>query len=232
MREVLETLRWERLYAKFSKCELWLCEVQCLGHLVNQKGILDDPAKVEVVMQWEVPRSPSEIQSFLGLVGYYRRFIENFSRIAVPLTRFTKNTVTFRWEPEQQANFETMRQRLCEAPILTLPEGIDDFVVYCDASITAMGTVLMQRGHVITYASRQLNLHEANYPTHDLELGCDFRPQDLATLALWDPLYHLLDIVSKSITLFGMYLTRPGMVHLGCMALQYLDRLNERIRHL
>ena len=90
LREVLETLRRENLYAKFSKCEFWLREVQFLGHLVNQKGISVDPAKVEAVMSWEVPRSPSEIQSFLGLASYYRRFIQNLSKIAVPLTRLTK----------------------------------------------------------------------------------------------------------------------------------------------
>ena len=133
----------ERLSIRFSKCEFWLREVQFLGHLVNQKGILVDPAKIEAMMQWEVPKSPSEIRSFLGLAGYYRRFIQDFSKIAVPLTRLTKKSVVFRWGPEQQAAFETLRRRLCEAPILTLPEGVEDFVVYCDASITGMGAVLM-----------------------------------------------------------------------------------------
>ncbi|XP_052622433.1 uncharacterized protein LOC128127784, partial [Lactuca sativa] len=164
-------LRSEKLYAKFSKCEFWLREVQFLGHVVNQKGILVDPAKVEAVMSWEVPKSPSEIRSFLGLAGYYRRFIKDFSKIAVPLTRLTRKGVTFSWGPEQQTSFETLRQRLCEAPILALPEGMEDFVVYCDASISGLGAVLMQRGHVIAYASRQLKPHEARYPTHDLELG-------------------------------------------------------------
>ena len=171
LREVLETLRRERLYAKFSKCEFWLREVQFLGHLVNQNGILVDPAKIEAVMRWEVPRSPSEIRSFLGLVGYYRWFIENFSWIVVPLTRLTKKSVTFRWGPEQQTTFETLRQKLCEAPVMTFLEGVDGFVVYCNASIMGLGAVLMQRGRVIAYASRQLKPHEANYPTHDLELG-------------------------------------------------------------
>ena len=129
LREVLEVLRRERLFAKFSKCEFWLREVQFLGHLVNQKGILVDPAKIEAVMQWEVPKSPSEIRSFLGLAGYYRRFIQDFCKIAVPLTRLTEKSVVFRWGPEQQAAFKTLRQQLCEAPIMTLPEGVDDFVV-------------------------------------------------------------------------------------------------------
>ena len=124
-------------------------EVQFLGHLVNQNGILVDPAKIEAVMRWEVPKSPSEIRSFLGLAGYYQRFIQDFSKIAIPLTRLTRKVVVFRWGPEQQAAFKILRQRLCEAPILALPEGVEDFVVYCDASISGLGAVLMQRGHVI-----------------------------------------------------------------------------------
>ena len=117
--------------------------MQFLGHLVNQKGILVDPAKIEAVMSWEVPKSPSEIRSFLGLAGYYRRFIRDFSKIVVPLTRLTRKGVVFSWGPEQQASFETLRHRLCEAPVLALPEGIEDFVVYCDASISGLGAVLM-----------------------------------------------------------------------------------------
>ena len=102
-------LRSERHYAKFSKCDFWLREVQFLGHLVNQKGILVDPAKIEAVMSWEVPKSPSEIRSFLGLAGYYRRFIRDFSKIVVPLTRLTRKGVVFSWGLEQQASFENLR---------------------------------------------------------------------------------------------------------------------------
>ncbi|KAI3505957.1 hypothetical protein L1887_28299 [Cichorium endivia] len=171
LREVLETLRKEKLYAKLSKCDFWLRKVQFLGHIVNEQGIMVDPAKVEAVMRWEVPKTPSEIRSFLGLAGYYRRFIQDFSKVAVPLTRLTKKNAAFRWGEEQQEAFETLRRKLCEAPVLTLPEGMEDMVVYCDASITGLGAVLMQRGKVIAYASRQLKPHEANYPTHDLELG-------------------------------------------------------------
>ena len=97
LRGVLETLRRETLFTKFFKCEFWLHEVQFLGHLVNQNGILVDPAKVEAVMRWEVPRSPSEIRSFLGLAGSYRSFIQDFSKILVPLTRLMKKVVVFRW---------------------------------------------------------------------------------------------------------------------------------------
>ena len=93
-------------------------------------------------MSWEVPRSPTEIRSFLVLAGYYRRFIRDFSKIAVPLTKLTRKGVAFAWGPEQQASFETLHQRLCEAPVLALPEGMEDFVVYCDASILGLGAVL------------------------------------------------------------------------------------------
>ena len=101
LREILGVLRSERLYAKFSKCDFWLREVQFLGHLINQKGILVDPAKIEAVMSWEVPGSPIEIMSFLGLAGYYRRFIRYFSKIVVPLTKLTRKGVAFSWGPEQ-----------------------------------------------------------------------------------------------------------------------------------
>ncbi|KAJ9546708.1 hypothetical protein OSB04_019251 [Centaurea solstitialis] len=164
--EVLEVLRREQLYAKFSKCAFWLQEVQFLGHLVNREGIKVDPSKIEAL-----PKTPSEIRSFLGLAGYYRRFIQDFSRIAVPLTMLTKKSEKYVWGPDQQQSIETLRQRLCEAPVLTLPEGVEDMTVYCDASHLGLGCVLMQRGRVIAYASRQLKPHEANYPTHDLELA-------------------------------------------------------------
>ncbi|KAJ9542719.1 hypothetical protein OSB04_029225 [Centaurea solstitialis] len=170
LREVLEVLRREQLYAKFSKCAFWLQEVQFLGHIVNREGIKVDPSKIEAVMSWEVPKTPSEIRSFLGLAGYYRRFIEGFSRIAVPLTRLTKKSEPYVWGVEQEEAFETLKRKLCEAPVLTLPEGVEDMSVYCDASHLGLGCVLMQRGRVIAYASRQLKPHEANYPTHDLEL--------------------------------------------------------------
>ncbi|KAI3784091.1 hypothetical protein L1987_43183 [Smallanthus sonchifolius] len=148
LRLVLDLLKKEQLYAKFSKCEFWLKEVQFLGHIVNDK-----------------------VRSFLGLAGYYRHFISNFSKIAVPLTALTHKGKTYAWGPNQEEAFQTLKQKLCNAPILTLPDGNDDLVVYCDASNQGLGCVLMQRGKVTTYASRQLKIHEKNYTTHDLELG-------------------------------------------------------------
>ncbi|KAI3811045.1 hypothetical protein L1987_20761 [Smallanthus sonchifolius] len=171
LRLILELLKKEQLYAKFSKCEFWLKEVQFLGHIVNNKGIHVDPAKIEAVKNWSTPKTPTEIRSFLGLAGYYRRFISNFSKIAAPLTALTYKGKSYEWGPKQEEAFQTLKHKLCNAPILTLPSGNDDFVVYCDASNQGLGCVLMQRGQVIAYASRQLKIHEKNYTTHDLELG-------------------------------------------------------------
>ncbi|GJU74199.1 putative reverse transcriptase domain-containing protein [Tanacetum coccineum] len=168
---VLELLRNEKLYAKFSKCEFWLQEVHFLSHVVNQNGIHVDPSKIEAVKNWKTPITPSEIRSFLGLAGYYRRFIINFSKIAKPLTSLTQKNQKYVWGVEQKEAFQTLKNNLCDAPILTLPDGVEDFVVYCDASNQGLGYVLMQRGKVIAYASRQLKTHEKNYTTHDLELG-------------------------------------------------------------
>ncbi|GJZ07148.1 putative reverse transcriptase domain-containing protein [Tanacetum coccineum] len=122
---ILELLKKEELYAKFSKC----------------------------------------------LAGYYRRFIEGFSKIAKPMTKLTQKKVKFEWGDKQEAAFQLLKQKLCSAPILALPEGSEDFIAYCDASKKGLGAVLMQREKVISYASRQLKIHEKNYTTHDLELG-------------------------------------------------------------
>ncbi|KAD6455052.1 hypothetical protein E3N88_09758 [Mikania micrantha] len=117
------------------------------------------------------PKTPTEIRSFLGLAGYYRRFISNFSKIAIPLTALTHKDKPYEWGPKQDEDFKLLKQKLCDAPILTLLDGNDDFVVYCDASNQWLGCVLMQRGKVIANESRQLKVHEKNYTTHDLELG-------------------------------------------------------------
>nr|GEV23962.1 putative reverse transcriptase domain-containing protein [Tanacetum cinerariifolium] len=156
---------------EISKCEFWLQEIHFLGLVVNNEGIHIDPNKIEAVKNWKPPKTPTEIRSFLGLAGYYRRFIANFSMIAKPLTLLTQKNKKFEWGDEQENVFQTLKDMLCDASILALPEGADDFVVYCDASNQGFGCVLMQRNKVIAYASRQLKIHEKNYTTHDLELG-------------------------------------------------------------
>ncbi|GJY00113.1 putative reverse transcriptase domain-containing protein [Tanacetum coccineum] len=154
-----------------NHCEFWLKEVQFLGHVVNHDGIHVDLRKVESVKNWKIPESSTKIHSFLGLAGYYRRFIENFSKIAKSLTLLTQNNKTYVWGDEQDEAFRILKEKLCNAPVLALPDRLDDFVVYCDASKQGFGCVLMQWGKVIAYASRQLKKHEKNYTTHDLDLG-------------------------------------------------------------
>nr|GFC94986.1 putative reverse transcriptase domain-containing protein [Tanacetum cinerariifolium] len=117
------------------------------------------------------PKTATEIRQFLGLAGYYRRFIEGFSKIVRPMTKLTQKKIKFEWGDKQEESFQVIKQKLCSAPILALPEGSEDFVVYCDASIKGLGEVLMQRERVIAYGSRQLKVHEKTYTTHDLELG-------------------------------------------------------------
>ncbi|GKA46219.1 putative reverse transcriptase domain-containing protein, partial [Tanacetum coccineum] len=168
---ILNLLKKEELYAKFSKCEFWLSKVQFLGHVIDSEGIHVDPAKIEEIKDWASPKTPTEIRQFLGLAGYYRRFIEGFSKIARPMTKLTQKSVKFEWGEKAEAAFQLLKQKLCSAPILALPEGSENFVVYCDASHKGLGAVFMQRENVIAYASRQLKVHEKNYTTHNLELG-------------------------------------------------------------
>ncbi|GJY03694.1 putative reverse transcriptase domain-containing protein [Tanacetum coccineum] len=170
LRIILELLRKEKLYAKFSKCDFWIRMVQFLGHLIDSQGLHVDPAKIEAVKNWASPTTPTEVRQFLGLAGYYRRFIQGFSKIAKPLTKLTQKNKKYIWEEDQESAFQLLKRKLCEAPILALPKGNDDFVVYCDASLQGLGAVLMQKEKVIAYASRQLKPHKENYTTHDLEL--------------------------------------------------------------
>nr|GFB46200.1 putative reverse transcriptase domain-containing protein [Tanacetum cinerariifolium] len=149
LRKILDLLKKEELYAKFSKCEFWIPKVQFLGHVIDNKGIHVDPAEIEFVKDWASPKSPTEIRQFLRLAG----------------------KVEFEWGDKQEVAFQLLKQKLCSAPILALPKGSEDFIVYCDASNKGFGAVLMQREKVISYASRQLKIHEKNYTTRDLELG-------------------------------------------------------------
>ncbi|GKD48470.1 putative nucleotidyltransferase, ribonuclease H [Tanacetum coccineum] len=178
LKTILELLKKEELYAKFSKCEFWINTVKFLGHVIDSSGIHVDLAKIEAVKNWASPTTPSEIRQFLGLAGYYRRFIEGFSKIAKPMTELMQKNQKFDWGKEQEEAFQLLKQKLCAAPILALPEGSEDLVVYCDASIKGLGAVLMQRMKVIAYASRQLKIHEKNYTTYDLDVH---RPQESTT---------------------------------------------------
>jgi hypothetical protein len=168
---VLQRLRDHHLYAKLSKCDLWLREIKFLGHTISQDGISDDPEKVQEVMDWKPPTTVRQIRSFLGLAGYYRRFIPGFSRIAKPMTELLKKGVKYEWSQKCEDTFHALRQHLTTAPVLAQPDNTKSFDVYCDASGTGLCCVLMQDNIVIAYASRALRPHEQNYPTHDLELA-------------------------------------------------------------
>ncbi|KAA3487674.1 DNA/RNA polymerases superfamily protein [Gossypium australe] len=171
LRIVLQTLREKQLYAKFSKCEFWLCEVSFLGHIVSAYGIRVDPSKISAILEWKPPKNVSEVRSFLGLVGYYRQFVKGFSMITIPLIRLLQKDVRFEWSDKCQNSFDRLKILLIEAPVLVQPESGKEFVINSDASLIGLGCVLMQEGKVIAYASRQLKPHEKNYPTHDFELA-------------------------------------------------------------
>ncbi|WMV46041.1 hypothetical protein MTR67_039426 [Solanum verrucosum] len=171
LRILLQVLQDHQLYAKFSKCEFWLRTVAFLGHIVSSMGIKVDLKKIDVVKNWPRPLTRTDIRIFLGLAGYYRRFVEGFSSIASPLTTLTQKKAKFVWLEVCEKSFQELKDKLTSASVLTLPESTNGFVVYCDASRVGLGCVLMQHGKVIAYASRQLKVHEKNYPTHDLELA-------------------------------------------------------------
>jgi hypothetical protein len=168
---ILQRLREHHLYAKFSKCEFWLDTVKFLGHTISSDGISVDPSKVQQVMDWKPPTSVHQICSFLGLAGYYRRFIPDFSKITKPMTEFLKKGVKFSWNEKCEEAFHTLRAHLTTAPVLAQPDNSKPFDIYCDASGIGLGCVLMQNNRVIAYASRALRTDEQNYPTYDLELA-------------------------------------------------------------
>ena len=144
LRLVLQKLRENQLYAKLSKCEFWLDEVSFLGHVITDGGIAVDPGKVKDVLDRQPPQTVSEIRSFLGLTGYYRRFIENFSKISKPLTKLLEKGKDFKWTDACQDSFEELKKRLTTAPVLVIPDIHKNFDIYCDTSRQGMGCVLKQ----------------------------------------------------------------------------------------
>lgn len=163
---VLEWLRNHKLYAKFRKCSFWKREIGFLGHRVSGEGVSVDSEKVKAIEEWQRPSMVSEVRSFLGLAGYYRKFVKNFSSIAKPLTKLTGKGVPFIWGKETEEAFQRLKEALPTTSVLALPEQGKPYTVYADASRVGLGG-----GKVIAYASRQLRKHEENYPTHDLEMA-------------------------------------------------------------
>jgi hypothetical protein len=171
LRMVLQRLREHQLYAKLSKCEFWISEVLFLGHIINKEGLAMDPKKVADILNWKAPTDARGIKSFIGMAGYYRRFIEGFLKIVKPRTALLGNKVEFKWTQKCQEAFEALKEKLTTAPVLVLPDVHKPFSVYCDACYTGLGCVLMQEGRVVAYSPRQLKVHEKNYLIHDLELA-------------------------------------------------------------
>jgi hypothetical protein len=154
LRLVLEKLREHQLYAKYSKCEFWLSEVTYLGHVISKDGIAVNPERVQTILDWTPPKNVKQVRSFLGLASYCRRFVENFSKIAKPLTNLLHKGVKFEWTDKCQESFQTLKDKLTSAPVLAPLDSRKDFMIYCDASRQGLGCVLMQERKVIAYGSQ------------------------------------------------------------------------------
>ena len=167
---MLQTLREHQLYAKLEKCEFFKTEIQYLGHVISKEGIAVDPKKIHAISEWPVPKDVTDDRSFMGLTGYYRRFIEGFSKIAYPITSLQKKGVKFAWTSRCQESFDQLKELLTRVPVLKVVDPLKNYTVYIDASLQGVGGVLSQDEHVVCYESCKLKEHERNYVVHDLEL--------------------------------------------------------------
>jgi hypothetical protein len=170
LRMVLQVLREHQLYAKLSKCSFYQKQIHYLGHIILEDGIAVDSMNIEAIREWSLPNNVIEVRSFMGLAGYYRRFIEVFSKIAHPITSLQKKGVKFQWTLDCKKSFHHLKQLLTSAPILRIADSNEDFIVFIDACKEGLGGVLTQNGFFICYESRKLKEHERHYATHDLEL--------------------------------------------------------------
>jgi hypothetical protein len=171
LRVVLAYLRENKLYGKLSKCSFFQKEIHYLGHIISGEGIFVDPEKVKAIMEWSVPKNAHEVRSFMGLAGYYRRFVEGLSKIEKPITTLQRKGVRYKWTKECDSAFIELKRLLTSEPILRVLDMEKDFTVYMNSLKQGLGAVLMQDVGVIAYASRKLKKHEEIYATHDLELA-------------------------------------------------------------
>ena len=172
---VLETLREEKLFAKLRKCEFARNSIEFCGHIVSEKGISTMPTKLKSIEDWPVPKNPSDIKSFLGLCGFYQKFIRRYADITVPLTELLKKSVKWKWGQEQQQSFEELKSALLKSAELAYPNWSEPFVVHLDASKFAIGATLSQKDteenlRLLACTSRKMNPAEQNYPTHEREM--------------------------------------------------------------
>lgn len=171
LRQVMQCLRENQLYANLAKCDFFQSEVNYLGHVVLGEGISVDPSKIQVIVDWPAPTNISEVRSFMGLARYYRRFVQSFSQIEPPITSLQRKGKKFVWSEQCEATFRTLKELIFSAPILAVPDPSRDFMVCTDASLEGIGAMLMRNGCVVAYESRKLKNHKLNYPVHDLELA-------------------------------------------------------------
>jgi hypothetical protein len=164
LRLVLQVLREHQLYAKLSKCSFYQEQIHYLGHIISEQGITVDPEKIEAIRGWPTPRNVSEVRSFMGLVGYYRRFIAGFSKISHPITSLQKKGIKFEWTSECEENFNLLKELLTSAPVLKIVDPNESFVVCTDACKEGLGGVLTQNGHVIGYESKRLKNMRGTMP--------------------------------------------------------------------
>jgi hypothetical protein len=176
----LQTLRKHKLYAKFDKCDFYQKKIQYLGHAISAEGIAVDPEKIRAIMEWLIPKDMGDIQSFMGITGYYRKFIEGFSKISYPITSLQKKGTKLKWSQKCQDSFNKLKGLLMTSPILKVADLDKDFTICVDASKEGLDGVLTQEGIVICYESQKLKEHERNYMTHDLDLAALIH-----TLKMW-----------------------------------------------
>jgi len=167
--QVLTILEENKFYAKMSKCTFGKEEVDYLGHKISKEGVQVDPSKIKAIMEWPKPDNTSKLRGFLGLTGYYRRFVKNYTHKTAPLTNLLKKN-SFQWNSEAEKCFETLKCMMSSTPILAMPDFTKPFAVECDTSGFGLGAVLMQEGHPIAFESRKLNKRESLKSTYDKEM--------------------------------------------------------------
>jgi len=169
VRKVLQTLKQHQLYAKQSKCRFGVAEIDYLGHLISEKGVRPDPMKIQAMLKWSIPSTIKSLRGFLGLTGYYRKFIRGYGMIAAPLTQLLKKN-SFQWSTQATEAFNQLKQAVTSPPVLRLPDFTLPFVIECDASGTGLGAVLMQQGQPIAFFSQALTGRALFYSTYEKEL--------------------------------------------------------------
>ena len=194
IREVLERFRSANLKINPTKCELFGARVPFLGHIISKNGLEADPDKIAAVEKFPIPTNPTEVKSFLGLCSYYRRYVQNFAEIAQPLLKASEVTANFNWAPEAQDAFETLKSRLTTTPILAFPMMKEPFVLYTDASLTAMGAVLSQvqvgQERAICYASKAFSKTQTRYSATKRIVSRRQLHTTLQTLLAWSEIHN------------------------------------------